>query len=62
MSTENQIQDDIEQGVLGFSDVPCVINEEMRVTARDNSLALDDMLTRITLGLDFVVRLRDLSH
>jgi hypothetical protein len=47
---------------VGFSHVPCVITEEMRVTARDNSLALEDMLTRIALGSDFVVRLRDLSH
>jgi hypothetical protein len=50
-----------EKYAVGFSDVPSLVTEEMRNIMRSNSLALEEMLTRKSLGLDFVVRMRDLN-
>jgi hypothetical protein len=33
-----------EQSVVGFSNVPCVVSEEMRVIMHNNSVALEEMM------------------
>jgi hypothetical protein len=48
MSTEKQTQDDLEQGVLGFSDGVSEVPESLLAIMKSNSYELDKMMYEFT--------------
>jgi hypothetical protein len=57
--TLNELEDHV---TVGTSHIVGEVPESLKVIMWENSLALENMLTKKSLGLDFVVRMRDLIH